>query len=164
VPLISVYEGIEKRGKRGVCRNVFHISEYGRTPDELGEQALSEVESRYELDGTAIYLHGDGAAWVKTGLEWFPGAKFVLDKYHKNKEITAMTAGLETILRKEYQVQIRYALAQNDSRFLRELTDSLIAELPQREEIIRQAAGYLILFSHKTVDKWNKKWYTNAGD
>jgi len=143
VPLISVYEGIEKRGKRHSCKEIFHISEYGKTPDELWEQALCEVESRYETDGAAVYLHGDGAAWVKTGLEWFSGARFVLDKYHKNKEITAMTAGLEAPLRKEYQIQIRYALAQNDSRFLLELADSLAAELPQREEIIRQAAGYL---------------------
>jgi hypothetical protein len=143
VPLISVYEGIEKRGKRHTCREIFHISEYGRTPDELWEQALSEIEARYELNGAAVYLHGDGAAWVKKGLEWFPKAKFVLDKYHKNKEITAMTAGLEKALRKEYQIQIRYALAQNDSRFLLELADSLISQLPQREEVIRQAAGYL---------------------
>ena len=143
VPLISVYEGIDRQGKRGVCRNVIHISEYGRTPDELWEQALSEAESRYELDGAAVYLHGDGAAWVKKGLEWFPNAVFVLDKYHKNKEITAMTAGLDTLPGKEYQVQIRYALARNDSRFLAELADSLIAELPWREAVIRQAARYL---------------------
>jgi len=143
VPLISVYEGIERRGKRHSCKELFHISEYGKTPDELWEQALSAVESRYDLDGAVVYLHGDGATWVKKGLEWFPNAKFVLDKYHKNKEITAMTAGLETLLRKEYQVQIRYALAQNDSRFLLELADSLVAEVPQREDIIRQASVYL---------------------
>ena len=34
-PLISGYEGIEKRGKRGVCKNIFHISEYGRGSDDL---------------------------------------------------------------------------------------------------------------------------------
>ena len=27
VPLVSVYEGIERCGKRGVCKNIFHISE-----------------------------------------------------------------------------------------------------------------------------------------
>ncbi len=30
VPLISAYEGIERNGKRGVCKNVFHCSEFGR--------------------------------------------------------------------------------------------------------------------------------------
>ena len=143
VPLISVYEGIERRGKRHSCKEIFHISEYGKTPNELWEQVLSEIEKRYDLDGVAVYLHGDGADWVKNGLEWLPNTKFVLDKYHKNKEITAMTAGLEPLTRKAYQVQIRYALEQNDRRFLFELAESLSAEQPQREEIIRQAAGYL---------------------
>jgi hypothetical protein len=143
VPLISVYEGIEKRGKRGICTNVFHISEYGKSPEELWEQALSEVEARYDLSGTRIYLHGDGAAWIKQGLEWFPGAIYVLDKYHKNKAIAAMTAGLDKGTRNFYRAQIRFALLNKDSRFLFELSDSLVSQRPEREEKIRDAAGYL---------------------
>lgn len=143
VPLISVYEGIEKHGKRGVCRNVFHISEYGKSTEELWEQALTEIESRYELDGTKIYLHGDGAAWIRKGLEWFPNSTFVLDKYHKNKEIPKMTAGLDNTTRKQYEIQIRWALNNNDSRFFLELTDSLVSQLPERAETILSSAYYL---------------------
>lgn len=143
VPLISVYEGIEKKGKRGICRNIFHISEYGKTTEELWEQALSEAEARYDLDETKIYIHGDGANWIQTGLEWFPNAIFVLDKYHKNKAVTAMTAGLEPVTRRQYDIQIRSALRDNDSRFFLELADSLSAQLPERAEKIQPAAGYL---------------------
>ena len=38
-PLVSVYEGIETIGKRKSCKNVFHISEYGKNnldPKRLG--------------------------------------------------------------------------------------------------------------------------------
>jgi len=143
VPLISVYEGIEKKGKRGICTNVFHISEYGKSPVELWEQALSEVESRYDLSGTRVYLHGDGAAWIKQGLEWFPQAIYVLDKYHKNKAITAMIAGLDKATRKFYREQIRYALENMDSRFLFEISYSLTSQHPEREAKIREAADYL---------------------
>jgi hypothetical protein len=143
VPLISVYEGIEKKGKRGSCINVFHISEYGKSTEDLWEQALSEVESRYDLNGTRVYLHGDGAAWIKQGLEWFPQAIYVLDKYHKNKAITAMTAGLDKLTSKFYREQIRFALENRDSRFLFEIADSLISQRPEREDKIREAAGYL---------------------
>lgn len=143
VPLISVYEGIEKHGKRGICRNIFHISEYGKSTEELWEQALSEVESQYDLDGTRIYLHGDGAAWIQQGLEWFPNSTFVLDKYHKNKEIPKMTAGLDNTTRRQYEIQIRWALNNNDSLFFLELTDSLIAQLPERAETILHSAYYL---------------------
>jgi hypothetical protein len=143
VPLISVYEGIGKVGKRGICINVFHVSEYGKSPEELWEQALTEVESRYDLDGTRIYLHGDGAAWIKQGLEWFPDAVFVLDKYHKNEAVTAMVAGLDKAARKFYSGQIRYALENGDGRFLSELADSIVSNRPEREGKIRDAATYL---------------------
>ena len=143
VPLISVYEGIERQGKRGICTNVFHISEYGQSPEDLWAQTLTEVESRYDMDGTRVYLHGDGAAWIKQGLEWFPGAIYVLDKYHKNKAITAMTAGLDKATRKLYNEQIRYALVNKDSRFLFELADSIVSLRPERETVIRETAKYL---------------------
>ena len=143
VPLISVYEGIVRKGKRGVCSNVFHISEYGISSEELWEQALSEVESRYDLSGTRVYLHGDGAAWIKQGLEWFPQAIYVLDKYHKNKAIAAMTAGLDKAAQKFFREQIRFALVNRDGRFLFELSDSLASQRPEREVKIREAADYL---------------------
>ena len=80
VPLVSVYEGIERNGKRGVCKNVFHCSEFGKKTDALWEEVLTEMERRYDLTNTKIYLHGDGAAWIKQGLEWLPNSVFVLDR------------------------------------------------------------------------------------
>jgi len=146
VPLISVYEGIEKQGKRHKCRNVFHISEYGKKPDELWEQVLSEIERRYDLTGTKIYLHGDGASWIQTGFEWIPNAVFVLDKYHKNKAIKAMTAGLESPDRKAFDSEIRAALADEDLRFFDEMAQSLCGQFPQRREKIAENAAYLRRF------------------
>lgn len=146
VPLISVYEGIECHGKRHYCKNVMHISEYGKTPDELWEQALTEIERRYDLSDTKIYLHGDGANWIQTGFEWIPGAVFVLDKYHKNKAIKMMTAGLLKEDGKLYDREIRWALNHEDLRFFDELTISICCEMPEREEKILSAAGYLKRF------------------
>jgi hypothetical protein len=143
VPLISVYEGIEKRGKRGICRNVFHISEYGKSPDDLWEQALTEVESRYDLDGTRIYLHGDGVDWIKQGLEWFPGAIFVLDKHHKNKAILSMTAGLSPAGRVLFDTAVRNALKFEDRQRFDQLTMGLCESQPGRTDKILQNAGYL---------------------
>lgn len=143
VPLVSVYEGIEKHGKRGLCKNVFHISEYGKKPDDLWEQVLSEIERRYDLNGTQIYLHGDGAAWIEKGLEWLPKSRFVLDKYHKNKSIKEMTAGLGKDLRRGFDEAIRTALNENDCQSIELLRQSLMAENPQRTEKICEAAAYL---------------------
>ena len=146
VPLISVYEGIESHLKRHECKNVFHISEYGKKPDELWEQVLTEIEKRYDLTDTKIYLHGDGANWIQTGFDWIPNAVFVLDKYHKNKAIKQMTAGLAKSDRKLCDREIRWALENEDLRFFDELTASLYSEMPDREEKILSAAGYLKRF------------------
>ena len=95
VPLISIYEGIEKNGKRGSCKNVFHISEYGKKPEDLWEEVLNELERLYDLEGTKIYLHGDGASWIRQGLDWLPNSVFVLDRYHKNKALKLAVSGIE---------------------------------------------------------------------
>jgi len=143
VPLISVYEGIETKGKRTSCKNIFHISEYGKTPDELWEQALTEIERRYDLTDTKVYLHGDGANWIKVCYDWLPQAIFVLDKYHKNKAIKVMTAGLDKDARKTFDAAIRGALSAEDIQFLGELAQVLCAEQPERTDKIQESAGYL---------------------
>jgi hypothetical protein len=146
VPLISVYEGIAHCGKRNFCKEVFHISEYGKTPDDLWELAASEITRRYDLDGTKIYLHGDGAAWVSKGLEWIPGAVFVLDKYHKNKAITSMTAGLDKDIKDTLEYVIRGALNHENMRTFDDITESLCSQTPERTEIITKNAEYLKRF------------------
>ena len=147
VPLISFYEGIERLGKRGICKNVHHISEYGKSSDDLWEQALSKIERRYDLSGTKIYLHGDGGSWIQMGLEWIPTAVFVLDKYHKNKAIKQMTAGFDLKTRKEFDENIREALATEDLQFFDELTQSIAWQIPKRADKIFTSAGYLKKFS-----------------
>jgi len=144
VPLISVYEGIKAKGKRRSCINVFHISEYGKRPEDLWAQALDEVMMRYDLEGTQVYIHGDGAKWIQHGLEWFSGAIFVLDKYHKNKAIKTMIAGFDKDTRKIFDKEIRNSLGNNDVRLFGELTESLVNQLPERVSKIKEAAKYLL--------------------
>jgi Uncharacterised protein family (UPF0236). len=147
VPLISVYEGIDHHGRRHYCREVFHISEYGKSPDDLWEQVVSEIDKRYDLEGTKIYLHGDGASWIRVGLEWLPRAVFVLDKYHKNKAIMAMTAGVDDKeVRDALDIAIRKALNHEDMEFFGLVTNSLCIDIPERRDIILHQANYLRRF------------------
>lgn len=142
VPLISTYEGIQKRGRRGHCKNVQHYSTYGEKPSTLWENVLEETEKIYDLSQTKVYIHGDGANWIKEGLEWFPNSVFVLDKYHWNKAVMAATAGTGTS-RGLYKKEIKNALIQEDERFFFELQDSLLMQQPEREEEILTNMGYL---------------------
>jgi hypothetical protein len=141
VRLASVYRGVKKSGGRGVCKDVFHISGYGKNTDILWDSVLTEIEKRYDIDEKTItYLHGDGAEWIKSGLTELPNCKFVLDSYHKNKAIREMTAGSEdgAITKK-----IQNALSKENRIELLDARDSLIEQRPERTDKISKAASYL---------------------
>ena len=57
VPLISVYEGIERENKRGKCKNIFHISEYGLSADELWGKASQVDFQQGQWLGAVKRLH-----------------------------------------------------------------------------------------------------------
>ena len=145
-PLIVVYEGIEMQGKRGVCINPFRISEYGKSADELWETALTEMERRYDLDGTKIYLHGDGASWIKTGLNWLPNSVLVLDRYHVNKALAASVSGIERKYGCQYEYLLREALRGGEKERFLFVRNTLLNRWPEREKSIREGTDYL--FTH----------------
>lgn len=144
VPLISVYEGIERNGKRGECRNVFHCSEFGKKSEELWEEVLTEMERRYDLSDTKIYLHGDGASWIKQGLEWLPNSVFVLDRYHVNKALKGMVSGIERKSGKQYENHLRQALNEGDREYFCSVRDNLLSRWPERKDIILENSNYLM--------------------
>jgi hypothetical protein len=144
VPLVSVYEGIERCGKRGVCKNVFHISEYGSSIESLWEKVSDEIERRYDLTNTKIYLHGDGAKWIKQGLEYLPNCVFVLDRYHKNKAIKQALSGIDRMAASPYENHIRKALDECDRAGLMSIRDTLLSRYPDREKTIRENMDYLL--------------------
>lgn len=93
VPLISIHEGIHRQGKRGRCINPHYISSHGKPIEDLWLEAVKWIDQSYDVDGIErIYLHGDGAPWIKEGLNWLPSVKMALDSYHLNKAITKVTA------------------------------------------------------------------------
>ena len=144
VPLISVYEGIERNGKRGICKNVFHCSEFGKKTDTLWEEVLTEMERRYDLTDTKIYLHGDGAPWIRQGSEWLPNSVFILDRYHVNKALKGVVSGIERKSGCQYEYHLRQALNEGDRDYFCAVRDSLLARWPERERTILENSNYLL--------------------
>ena len=101
VPLISIYEGVERIGKRGKCINIHHISSHGKSVDDIWQEASEWVYSAYnEEEIERIYLHGDGASWIKKGIDYLPKSQFVLDRYHLNKALKEVSRGDELVCAK----------------------------------------------------------------
>ena len=133
VPLISIHEGVVRNGKRGQCINTHHISSYGKKTEELWLETVNWIYDTYEVDAIErIYLHGDGAAWIKEGLNWIPKVKFVLDKYHLNKSILQAT-GSQPEKRKE----IHKAIKNADKVLFEKITKEVIVNAAGESEITR---------------------------
>lgn len=143
VPLVSVYEGLEKHGTRKRCKNIFHMSSYKQDADTLWEDVLTRIEQRYDLTNTKIYLHGDGAAWIAKGMEWLPPTTFVLDMYHKNKYVKQMLAGYDEEKKPQLRKDLHQALEDMDEDYFDNIVKLLTEQAPERETKIREAAIYL---------------------
>ena len=143
VPLVSVYEGVTHNGKRGSCIQVRHYSGYGMKPDDIWEKVLTRIEDRYELENTTIYLHGDGASWIRSGLEWLPRSRFVLDRYHYNKALKSAVAGLTGNTRGQYTSAMKRALQAGDRQAFEEICTRLQNENPKRSQATEHSLTYL---------------------
>ena len=143
VPLVSVYEGISRKGKRGSCIQVRHYSGYAMKPDDIWEQVLTRIEERYDLENTTIYLHGDGAAWIRSGLEWLPRSRFVLDRYHYNKALKSAVSGLTGNLRGQYTSALKRALLAGNRTAFSAVCSRLKKEEPARSQTAEASLTYL---------------------
>ncbi len=132
VPLVTVHEGIESVSKcRNRCINARHFSEYGKPVSEFWEEIGAWVEEEYDTRSiNRIYLHGDGAKWIRRGMEVLPGCRFVLDRYHLEKWVKAVTAGSM----KEYSFRIRKALKNYDLKGFVSAIDDMLTEAESRKQ------------------------------
>lgn len=92
--LVCIHEGIKKVSKgRNELIHPYYIHFAQGDADALWEEVAMVIEERYSPSPRSkIFLAGDGASWIRTGLEWIVGARFVLDKYHRNKYIMRICA------------------------------------------------------------------------
>lgn len=146
IPLVTVYEGVGKVGEgqrpRRKCINVFHHSAL-TAGEEFWNDVYERIVSRYDLSGTKIYLHGDGAAWIKQGLEHLPNSKFVLDCYHKNKAKKMLFAGCGIGEAKTEKTVVINAFRYGNGDLLIEAGRKLMEKHPERQDRIQEGLNYL---------------------
>lgn len=108
--LIYVHEGITEQGKRRSLKSPYYLAGLKGTPGDLWQEVYEYIEDNYVVEKIKqIYLSGDGAAWIKQGLNYLPNARFVLDKYHMSKYVTKATAHM-----RGYAIKIWDCLKEKD--------------------------------------------------
>ena len=90
--LVIIYDSIIAKGKRIELKNKKHFGGiYTRKIDNLWEEVMTYIENNYDTDYLKrVYISGDGANWIKTGLEWIIKSVYVIDEFHMKKAINGI--------------------------------------------------------------------------
>lgn len=151
VKLVTMHEDTikENRTKNKLVNKIDFTPYPNESNREFWERICFNIEKRYGLrEDLTVYIHGDGANWIKTGLEEIPGSKPILDKFHMEKYIKRIYQN-----KYEYRTYIMNCLQTNRYNLLKTFLDTLVAN----DEITEQDAQevYRYLFN-------NRKGITNA--
>lgn len=93
--LIYVHEGNYTKGNRHILKNVHYIGSLGKNSEELWLEVAEYIDKKYDVKRIErVYIGGDGARWIKEGLNWIEKSKFVLDKFHLLKYVNQATIEL----------------------------------------------------------------------
>lgn len=149
VPLITVSEGIRQiRKGRNILVNPVHFTSTIKQTKEAWETVGGYISKAYEVNQIQrIYLHGDGATWIKHGIEELDNCYYVLDGFHFEKNLKRATAAFP---KQNYGYRIRQAIKEEDL----EKVTSLIREMfslskgAKQEKRIREFLRY-------TVNNWD---------
>lgn len=108
--LIYVHEGIERHNKRGKLLEPFHFASISAKAEEIWMEVCDYIYERYEIDEIEnIYLSGDGASWIRSGIKYLPKSVFMLDRFHRNEYIKKAAGGDEG-----FRQELRMALDAGD--------------------------------------------------
>lgn len=94
VKIAYVHEGRKEVGKgRHELINPRYFTALQGTSEDFWLNVTNYICEAYDTESLSkIYLSGDGARWIKEGLNWIPKSEFVLDTFHLAKYINKATA------------------------------------------------------------------------
>ncbi len=84
VKLVAIHEPARKIGKKRWQLPQRHLlTSYGESIDDFWLRVSDAVSERYgDRADLRVYIHGDGAGWIRSGTKWIQNSRFVLDRYH----------------------------------------------------------------------------------
>lgn len=102
IKLVYIHEGFkEKKSEKEQGQLKITRSFAGRyeDTDELWEDVNYFIEEQYDTSKSKqIYLSGDGAHWIKKGLDFLPAkTKFVLDPFHTSQSLKKASVGVPQV-------------------------------------------------------------------
>ena len=153
--LIIVYDSIIEKGKRIELKNKKHFGGiYTKKIDDLWEEVMSYIENNYDTEYLErVYISGDGANWIKTGLEWIIKSVYVLDEFHMKKAINGIVGRITKANKKEKEKQkkeIRTAIRRLNFVRFKEICYEILEE--EKEKTTRERKEDLMNYILNNVE------------
>lgn len=142
VRLIYVHEGKKLKSKgRYQLKNPRYFTGQYRNSEDLWIEVADYLEEAYNLEKVDnIYLSGDGAKWIKEGLNWIDNSKYVLDYFHLSKYVKKATAHLS------YTTPILWNyINKGDKKSVKDLFDVIIDETESetKRKAVKESRKYI---------------------
>jgi len=141
--LIYVHEGRKQIGKdRWQLQNPRYFGGMYKESEELWNEVAEYIDQAYDYDRIEkIYLSGDGASWIKTGLFLIGKSIFVLDRYHLNKAVKMAGTHIENAER-----EIWRAIKREDKEYLKVVFETILdaTEAETKRQAVKEAKTYIM--------------------
>jgi hypothetical protein len=142
--LVYVYEGIRRtspKEKRYELYGKYYFSGVYSNSEKLWDEVSEYIDNNYDMDVLEkIYISGDGAAWIKTGLDILGSkSRFILDKFHLNKYIIQATSHLEETSGTARQA-IYDSFSFEDKEYCKQIFDDILSvtdKKTKRKSVLR---------------------------
>jgi hypothetical protein len=123
VKLIAIHEPAQKvSSKRWQLPKRHLLTSYKENTGDLWLRVADEIARRYgDRDTLTIYIHGDGARWIRNGTQWLKNSHFVLDKFHVSQKLHRVIGDAEG-----FRQYIWDNLAKDKLQAIEHLTEALV--------------------------------------
>jgi hypothetical protein len=161
--LICVYEDKEDvcKDKRRLVNPRF-FGGYYYTSEELWLEVANYIDENYDYDKIEkIYISGDGAPWIKSGLSWIHKSIYVLDKFHLTKYLKKAFNHLEES--GDYKKAYWKYLEDKNKEAIKVLLDESvdIAKLKEDKNLVKrvkEGRGYILNHYEASIKQYNSDY------
>jgi hypothetical protein len=128
--VIYIHEGkIQESKNRKFLLSKHVFASNLMTPEDMWIDVYNYIYSNYDVTKIEkLFILGDGAQWIKTGLEWLDNSEFVLDSFHLNKSILIISGGKSREINKKRYNQLKEFIYSKEKEKFNEYAKELIEE------------------------------------
>ncbi|MDO4651118.1 MAG: ISLre2 family transposase, partial [Eubacteriales bacterium] len=156
--LVYIHEGIEAEAPeskrfRLIAPHYFCSTANDKSNQEFWKDIYQYIEKHYEVEKIKkIYLNADGGSWILNGIKQIPGAVYVLDEYHLNKNLTKLTSHMKDSS-EDARKELREAIRNKTKAEFKEIVERLKEYLDGENGIERMNTASEYILSNWTAAK-----------